>query len=175
LGLGWVVRRSDGSCLGAATRIIRARSAIEAEARGLESVLWDIAKYNGQEMIIEMDTNMVVQALKKKNFSRIYWGKIARRCDLLLRALPNASLKWIRRTGNNIAHSLAKWAIVQPNMDWTTVVTPLYCHSYPQPYEVWVFCSLLINLCLFKKKKNPLHIEKAKEIRDHLPLHLFYC
>jgi hypothetical protein len=66
------VRRSDGSCLGAAMRIIRARSTIEAEARSLESVLCDIAKYNGQETIIEMDANMVVQVLKKKNFSRIY-------------------------------------------------------------------------------------------------------
>jgi DNA polymerase II large subunit len=87
------VRRWDGSCLGAATRIIRARSAVEAEAeaRGLELVLCGMAKYNSQEMTIEMDANMVVQALKK-NFSRVYSGKIVRQCDLLLSVLPNASL-----------------------------------------------------------------------------------
>ncbi|MCI80962.1 hypothetical protein A2U01_0102234, partial [Trifolium medium] len=62
-GLGWVVRKADGSCLGAATRVVRVREAIEAEVLGLEAVLQAIDQFQGQEIIIEMDANLVVQVM----------------------------------------------------------------------------------------------------------------
>jgi hypothetical protein len=38
-GLGSVVRNEDVSCLGAATKVVRAREAIKAETLGIEVVL----------------------------------------------------------------------------------------------------------------------------------------
>jgi hypothetical protein len=73
-GLGWVVRKTDESCLGAATRIIRARLTIEAEARGLESALCWLDIYKDKEVTIEMDASIVVQAVRKKKNPRAYWG-----------------------------------------------------------------------------------------------------
>jgi ribonuclease HI len=123
-GLGWVVRKTDGSCLGAATRIIRARSAIEAEARGLEAVVNEVDRFNGQDIIVEMDARIVVEAIKKKRFPRVYWGKIAKKCSMILDKYPNVSISWIRRSGNTVAHNLAKWAAIEPNKNWLTIVPP---------------------------------------------------
>jgi ribonuclease HI len=73
-GLGWVVRKTDESCLRAATRIIRARLTIEAEARGLESALCWLDIYKDKEVTIEMDASIVVQAVREKKNPRAYWG-----------------------------------------------------------------------------------------------------
>jgi ribonuclease HI len=118
------VRKTDGSCLGAATRIIRARSAIEAEARGLEAVVNEVDRFNGQDIIVEMDARIVVEAIKKKRFPRVYWGKIAKKCSMILDKYPNVSISWIRRSGNTVAHNLAKWAAIEPNKNWLTIVPP---------------------------------------------------
>jgi hypothetical protein len=51
--------------------VIRANGAIEGEAKGLEAVLLDINKFNGQEIIIEMDAYSIVQAVQKKIYPRL--------------------------------------------------------------------------------------------------------
>ncbi|MCI54055.1 hypothetical protein A2U01_0075302, partial [Trifolium medium] len=79
----------DGSCIGAATKVIRARTATEVEALGLEAVLRFIDRYHGQTVIVEMDAKMVVQAVQKHAYPRAYWGKIAQRGGDLLLANPN--------------------------------------------------------------------------------------
>ncbi|PNX59748.1 hypothetical protein L195_g056578, partial [Trifolium pratense] len=52
-GLGWVVRKEDGSCLGAVTRVVRARMTMEAEALGIIEVLQQIERYDGRPVIVE--------------------------------------------------------------------------------------------------------------------------
>ncbi|KAK2438049.1 Ribonuclease H superfamily protein [Trifolium repens] len=91
-GLGWVVRSVDGVCLGAAKRIVSARSAGEAKARGIEVVLLSIHRFEGQSVVIESDANEVVKAIQTKNFPRVYWGSVVRNCVDLLIALPNVSV-----------------------------------------------------------------------------------
>ncbi|MCI49227.1 hypothetical protein A2U01_0070470, partial [Trifolium medium] len=46
-GLGWIVRRTDRSCIGAATNVVRARTATEAEALGFEAVMKYIERFHG--------------------------------------------------------------------------------------------------------------------------------
>ncbi|MCH92422.1 hypothetical protein A2U01_0013361 [Trifolium medium] len=51
-GLGWIVRKEDGSCLGATTRTVRARTAMEAEALGLVAMLHSIHQQEERPIII---------------------------------------------------------------------------------------------------------------------------
>jgi ribonuclease HI len=124
-GLGWVVRNGDGICLGAAIRIVQARNALEAEAKGLEEVLRSILRFSNHEIIVEMDSSTVVNAIQKKDYPRVYWGSIAINGGNLLCNLPNVSVCWGRRTGNKVAHLLARWAFNQPNSGWLTSVPPI--------------------------------------------------
>ncbi|CAJ2675264.1 unnamed protein product [Trifolium pratense] len=127
-GLGWIVRKRDGSCLGAATRVVRARTPIEAEALGLIGVMQYIDNLQNQHqdmaIIVEMDAKMVVDAVKTKHYPRVYWGKIAQKGGEWLSNHPNVSVNWIGRVGNRVAHNLAKWALVEPNKNWLSNVPP---------------------------------------------------
>jgi ribonuclease HI len=107
-GLGWVVRNGDGICLGAATRIVQAQSALEAEARGLEAVLRSIHRFEGCPMVIEMDPNVVVKAIQSKDYPRVYWSSVTISGGDLLTQYPNVSVCWSRRVGNKVAHLLAR-------------------------------------------------------------------
>ncbi|MCI40548.1 hypothetical protein A2U01_0061781, partial [Trifolium medium] len=55
-GLGWIVRKEDGSYLGATTRTVRARTDVEAEDLGLVVVLRSISQQEGRKIIIELDS-----------------------------------------------------------------------------------------------------------------------
>ncbi|MCH81038.1 putative ribonuclease H protein [Trifolium medium] len=109
-----------------ATRVVCARTATEAEALGLEAVLREINRFQGpdaetlgladechetdcykdRDIIIEMDAKQVVLAIQKKNYPRVYWGRIAKRCGEILHNSSNISISWVRRTGNQVAHNL---------------------------------------------------------------------
>jgi ribonuclease HI len=123
-GLGWIVRGMDGYCLGAATCVVKARTTTEAEARGLEAVLRSIQRFAENTIIIEMDSSLVVKAVQTKVYPRVYWGSIARNGGDLLSKFPNVSVIWGRRTGNKVAHCLARWAFSAPNDSWLTHVPP---------------------------------------------------
>jgi ribonuclease HI len=123
-GLGWIVRGMDGYCLGAATCVVKARTATEAEARGLEAVLRSIQRFAENTIIIEMDSSLVVKAVQTKVYPRVYWGSIARNGGDLLSKFPNVSVIWGRRTGNKVVHCLARWAFSAPNDSWLTHVPP---------------------------------------------------
>jgi ribonuclease HI len=68
----------DEICLGVATRIVNARLAMEAEARGLEAVLLSIHRFEGQAIVIEMDSSLVVKVVQSQVYPIVYWGSIAR-------------------------------------------------------------------------------------------------
>jgi hypothetical protein len=108
----------DEICLGVATRIVNARLAMEAEARGLEAVLLSIHRFEGQAIVIEMDSSLVVKVVQSQVYPIVYWGSIARNGGDLLSKLPNVSVCWGRRTGNKVAHLLAGWAFSAPNSIW---------------------------------------------------------
>ncbi|KAK2435146.1 putative mitochondrial protein [Trifolium repens] len=124
-GLGWVVRNGDRICLGAAIQIVQARNVLEAEAKGLEEVLRSIHRFSDHNIIVELDSSTVVNAIQKKDYPRVYWGSIARNGGDLLCNLPNVSVCWGRRTGNKVAHLLARWTFNQPNSGWLTSVPPI--------------------------------------------------
>jgi ribonuclease HI len=130
-GLGWVVRNVEGVCLGAATSIVCAKSAAEAEARGIEVVLNTMDQIEGFSYVIESDAKEVVKAIQTKKCPRVYWGSIVRNCIDRLASLPNTTVVWGKRDGNKVAHQLARWAFKTPIRGWLTSLPPPLCISYP--------------------------------------------
>jgi ribonuclease HI len=115
-GLGLVLRSERGKCVGAMTKVAcGSDNVVDGEAYGLNAALDLLDGFPDTQIIIEMDSSSIVNAVKKKNFPRCYWGRIARRCNNILTQNPRFSIEWVRRTGNSVAHSLANWAKFEPN------------------------------------------------------------
>jgi ribonuclease HI len=116
---GLVLRRSDGSVVGAATH--EHTSSDEpafGEAMGLNDAISMAENLRLSRVIFEMDSLIVVNAVKKEATIRRNGGKIAQRCVNFLKQNPNSSIRWTRRDNNRAAHELANWAVRQPNYNW---------------------------------------------------------
>ncbi|CAJ2651829.1 uncharacterized protein LOC123894954 [Trifolium pratense] len=119
-GLGMVLRRDDGRCVGAATRVIKGSNDVGlAETAGLKEALNLIQAMELDEVIVEMDAAVIVNAIHNKIFPRNQWGLLARECSRAFDLNNKLSLKWVSREGNHAAHSLARWAFTEPNKWWS--------------------------------------------------------
>jgi ribonuclease HI len=92
------------------------------EAMSLNNALDFVAKYQATYVIFEMDSQIVVSAVKKTTKVPRDWGFVIERCVNFLRNNPNLSINWINRKGNRVAHVLARWAEESPNKDWPNCV-----------------------------------------------------
>jgi ribonuclease HI len=92
------------------------------EAMSLNDALDFVAKYQATYVIFEMDSQIVVSAVKKTTKVPRDWGFVIERCVNFLRNNPNSSNNWINRKGNWVAYVLARWAEKSPNKDWPNSV-----------------------------------------------------
>jgi ribonuclease HI len=120
---GLILRRSDGSIVGAATRSHSGTNdAIFGEAMGLVDAIEMIKRHDITEVIIEMDNQTIVNAVKKKASIKKPWGFAVNQCINFLHDNPNSSMSWVSRKGNWVAHELAKWAELDTIRDWPNSV-----------------------------------------------------
>ncbi|GAU16849.1 hypothetical protein TSUD_367980 [Trifolium subterraneum] len=120
-GLGLVLRREDGRCVGAVTRVVDgSNDAALAEAHGLQEALRWIRNLHITRVIIEIDAVVIVQAIQKREFPRTKWGRVVEWCARDFDHDSQISLKWICRQGNKAVHDLARWAFQEPNREWNT-------------------------------------------------------
>jgi ribonuclease HI len=125
-GLGLVLRQEDGNHVGAATRVRKGTDCVLlAEAMGLQEAM-DIAdRWQLQNTIIELDAKVIVDTIHSGRNPRTNWGCITTRCREWLKEKQNITVVWTKRSGNNVAYELAKWAAIEPNKDWG-ILAP-YC------------------------------------------------
>ncbi|GAU48256.1 hypothetical protein TSUD_174940 [Trifolium subterraneum] len=108
-GFGMLVRRDDGRCVGAATRVCKGNpDADMAEATGLFETIKLIEKNCYSNTIIELDAEKIVLAMNNHQFLRTNWGKMVQRCDRVYATLSHTSVSWTSRKGNEAAHALAR-------------------------------------------------------------------
>ncbi|MCH94630.1 ribonuclease H protein, partial [Trifolium medium] len=119
-GLGMVLRRDDGRCVGAATKVYHgSNDAAMAEATGLrEALLW-VKSQKMEKVIIEMDAESIVKAVNSRIFPRNQWGQLVRSCARNFDHHAHLSVKWVNRRGNQPTHVLARWALSEPNQLWS--------------------------------------------------------
>jgi ribonuclease HI len=120
LGLGLVLRGEDGSIVGAATKAQNGSGNVElSEVMGLVEAIKLVEERHLQNVIIEMDSAVIVRAIQRNSYPRKYWGKLAESCARVLKDRNDITLQWISRKGNEAAHLLARWAFSEPNRFWT--------------------------------------------------------
>ncbi|GAU40964.1 hypothetical protein TSUD_187210 [Trifolium subterraneum] len=127
---GLLLRRSDGSVVGAATRAhTRSEDVVLGEALGLNDALDWIDRMREDKVIFELDAQTIVTAVKEHKQIRKSWGFVIRRCVKFLnqKSKPQSDIVWVRRTGNQAAHGLAKWAEQEPNKEWSNFVPSCIC------------------------------------------------
>ncbi|CAJ2662949.1 unnamed protein product [Trifolium pratense] len=137
-GLGLVLRREDGHCIGAATKMIQGTEDVcMAEVMGCCEALEFIWKLHLPQVVIEMDSATVVRAIQKQDFPRSHWGQAARRCARALSqdSQSRLSVRWIARDGNRAAHALARWALIEPNKLWTNEFPTCLIHHIQKDME----------------------------------------
>jgi ribonuclease HI len=101
------------------------------EAMGLKSALEFAEKLQTYPVIFELDSQIVVNVVKKKMKVHINWGFVVDRCVEFLKHNPNSSINWVNRKTNRAAHALARWAEESPDNDWINSV-PYCITSYIQ-------------------------------------------
>jgi ribonuclease HI len=120
LGLGLVLRGEDGSIVGAATKAQNGSGNVElSEVMGLVEAIKLVEERHLQNVIIEMDSAVIVRAIQRNSYPRKYWGKLAESCARVLKDRNDITLQWTSKKGNEAAHQLARWAISEPNRFWT--------------------------------------------------------
>jgi ribonuclease HI len=120
---GMILRRCDGSAVEAATRMHHhVRDALECEALGLNDALDMVERYSACNVVFELDNQVLVRAVQRKNLIRKHWGSVVTRCVDFLTRNPNSSIMWVNRNGNRVAHTLARWAKRESMGDWPNEV-----------------------------------------------------
>ncbi|XP_045810802.1 uncharacterized protein LOC123905222 [Trifolium pratense] len=118
-----VLRRSDGSAVGAATRVHKGMTnVVMGEAMGLNDAIDWIEKMEKHQVVFEMDSQIIVNAVRNREEIRKNWGSVVRRCIRFLKDNPNSDLVWVNHKANRVAHEIAKWAEHEPNCDWNECV-----------------------------------------------------
>ncbi|KAL2493724.1 uncharacterized protein Fot_37481 [Forsythia ovata] len=74
-----------------------------------EALYWIKSKFP-EVRTIEMDTLLVHSALHNDGGDNSYFGILIEECRFLARDLPNLKFNWVRRSANQVAHTLAKTA-----------------------------------------------------------------
>jgi hypothetical protein len=129
---GLLLRRLDGSVVGSATRLHQSsESVIFGEAMGLNDAIDMAEKYGESAITFELDCQTLVNAVLRRSNVRKDWGFVVKCCVKFLQANPNSRIAWVKREMNRPAHELAKWAEIEPNMDWTDSY-PICINSYIQ-------------------------------------------
>ncbi|PNX67979.1 hypothetical protein L195_g055917, partial [Trifolium pratense] len=85
---------------------------------GLNDAIDMVEKLGISSVIFETDLQILVNSVKKNRQVRKRWGLIVNRCFQFLLMNPSSQLVWIKRDKNRVAHQLALWAEMEPNMDW---------------------------------------------------------
>jgi ribonuclease HI len=118
---GIILRRADGSVVGAATRWHQTTNKVVlGKALALNDALDLLESLRISWVILESDCQSLVNAIRWKREIRKQWGSVVKRCIEFLKVNPQSDIKWVGRSGNRVAHELAKWAEKEPNIEWTT-------------------------------------------------------
>jgi ribonuclease HI len=103
-GLGLVLRRDDGNHVGAVTRVRKGTDCVLlAEAMGLQEAMELVNQWELQNTIIELDAQVIVDAVQSNHNPRTNWGCIATQCREWLKTGHNITVVWTKRSGNKVA------------------------------------------------------------------------
>lgn len=107
--VGMVLRDHQGQFLRGRTRRVAGQvQAFEAEAVGmLEALSW-IKNSTGQEVVVESDSLLVVEALQRGKEYQLEVGIVLKECQRILAEKSNVRIGHVRKLANKVAHLMAR-------------------------------------------------------------------
>jgi ribonuclease HI len=70
-----------------------------------------VEEHRISKVVIELDADRIVTAIKKKVYPRNQWGKLTSLCARFFEQNGNVAISWVMRDGNEAAHVSARWAV----------------------------------------------------------------
>ncbi|XP_021761790.1 uncharacterized protein LOC110726626 [Chenopodium quinoa] len=125
VGLGVVARNSLGEIVFSATKRLRAWWSVEiAEAKAIEWAIRLGCKIGCKEIIMVSDCQIVVSRLSRSATHLTDLDSVL--CDIMALIVQYTSLQWshVKRAGNEVAHSLAKFLPFNLEQIWERYVPP---------------------------------------------------
>ncbi|GLJ20936.1 hypothetical protein SUGI_0382170 [Cryptomeria japonica] len=112
-GFGAVVRDEDGSFVGAICGLSGIVSNNVAEITALEEGLNWVTTNNHLKVVIEGDSQIILNGVTKKRFTNWRLNERIPRIDQLLQKLEDYQVKHIYREGNRVADLLANQGVIE--------------------------------------------------------------
>lgn len=93
-----------------------------AEAMAFREALSWVKGNDMANVVFELDSMLVIQAIRKKCQDRSYFGDIIDDCSCIFKDLRSSKVRFVRRSANMTAHNIAREAISMPDRrEWTSV------------------------------------------------------
>ncbi|XP_073025183.1 uncharacterized protein [Primulina eburnea] len=109
IGVGMVLRDSYGLFISAKTNCFSGSVGIKnAEAMAFKEALSWIEGMDVQEVIVESDSKIVVEAISTEKEDISEFGAIISECRKVIRQRPSFRVSFARRQANKVAHNLAR-------------------------------------------------------------------
>ena len=125
-GIGVVIRDYNGNVIGALSQKIALPQSIEhAEALATSRAVAFAKELSLFEVIFEGDCLRIIKAINTKEPCHTLFGHIIEEIRSLSFALRTCSFQHVRRMGNNLAHALARRAVVSADTDVWVEELPL--------------------------------------------------
>lgn len=107
--IGMVIRDHAGVFVECRSMTLpRPGSVFDAECIGVKETLSWLTDHQNRKVIVETDSLLTTKELQRETRNLLEVGHIADQCKVLLQALPDVSVKHIRKHANKVAHSLVR-------------------------------------------------------------------
>lgn len=129
---GRVVRDDCGRVLWCFARRCPAGNDVAvAEAWAVRQGLLEAQNRDVQRIVVETDSLILVQALKKKMNSNLlsYFGRLVQDIFLIAESFASISFVWVRRSGNVVAHRLAYFGLTSETPFFSLVIPEIIADS----------------------------------------------
>ncbi|XP_074346406.1 uncharacterized protein LOC141685188 [Apium graveolens] len=99
-------------------------SILEAEATGVQEVLQWVCGLGVSQVVVESDSLVVVNVLRKNSQYVSEVGSIFECCRAVLRQRCDLKVQHVRRQANRVAHSIDKLPCMSGTMNWFSTPPP---------------------------------------------------
>ncbi|KAL2553662.1 uncharacterized protein Fot_07281 [Forsythia ovata] len=97
-----------------------------AEVLGVREALSWLKDRFPEVQIIEMDALLVYNALQQNEVDNSYFGLLIEECRLLSSDMPNIKFNWVKKSANQVPHTLTKAASSShDDLEWS-YFSPLF-------------------------------------------------
>ena len=109
MGYGWVLRDDERMVIAAKNGVMNGLvDPAMAEAMSCREALSWLKSLNISKVIVESDALQVINCLNGDHSDKSYFGNIIDDCKILSKDLGVCLFKFVRRSANQVAHTLAK-------------------------------------------------------------------